>query len=67
GASPGASTSVQAMTEVIKRCFSDRVQTQEWKVQMRKMIPSYGQSLIEDAELLKEVRTRTLSTLQLQK
>lgn len=67
GASPGASTSVQAMTEVIKRCFSDRVQTQEWKVKMRTMVPSYGQSLIEDAELLKEVRTRTLSTLQLQK
>lgn len=65
GASPGASTSVQAMTEVIKRCFSDRVQTQEWKVKMRIMIASYGQSLIDDSDLLKEIRTRTLKTLEI--
>jgi malate dehydrogenase (quinone) len=55
------------MTDVIKRCFSDRVQTQEWKVKMRTLVPSYGQSLIDDAELLKEVRTRTLATLDLKK
>jgi len=30
-------------------------------------VPSYGQSLIDDAELLKEVRTRTLRTLELKK
>jgi len=29
------------------------------------MVPSYGQSLIDDAELLKQVRSRTLKTLQL--
>ena len=67
GASPGASTSVQAMTEVIQRCFSDRIQTHEWKMKMRSMVPSYGQSLIDDADLLNEVRTRTLATLQLKK
>jgi malate dehydrogenase (quinone) len=67
GASPGASTSVQAMLEVIESCYSDRVQTQEWKVKMRSMVPSYGKSLIDDAALLKEVRTRTLRTLALKK
>jgi malate dehydrogenase (quinone) len=65
GASPGASTSVQAMTDVISLCFSDRIQTLEWKSKMRTMVPSYGKSLIDDPELLKEVRTRTLRTLQL--
>jgi len=34
---------------------------------MRTLVPSYGQSLINDAELLKEVRARTLSTLELKK
>jgi malate dehydrogenase (quinone) len=65
GASPGASTSVQAMTEVINRGFAERVQTPDWKTQMQKMVPSYGQSLIEDAALLKDVRARTLATLGL--
>jgi len=65
GASPGASTSVQAMMDVISRCFSDRMQTLEWKKKMKVMVPSYGQSLVEDKALLKEVRSRTLSTLNL--
>jgi len=65
GASPGASTSVQAMMDVIARCFSDRMQTLEWKKKMKVMVPSYGQSLVDDAALLKEVRSRTLSTLNL--
>ena len=65
GASPGASTSVQAMTDVITRCFSDRIQTLEWKNKMKVMVPSYGKSLLNDAELLEEVRNRTLDTLKL--
>lgn len=65
GASPGASTSVQAMMDVIARCFSDRMQTLEWKKKMKVMVPSYGQSLVDDAALLQEVRSRTLSTLNL--
>ena len=65
GASPGASTSVQAMIEVIGRCFTERIQAQEWQAKMRKMVPSFGQSLINDAALLNLVRARTLSTLEL--
>ena len=65
GASPGASTSVQAMIEVIGRCFAERIQAQEWQAKMRKMVPSFGQSLINDAALLNLVRARTLSTLEL--
>ncbi len=65
GASPGASTSAQAMIAIIERCFSDRMQTIEWKNKMKDMIPSYGQSLINDASLLASVRSKTLSTLKL--
>ncbi len=65
GASPGASTSVQAMIEVIERCFKQRMKSTEWKRKMKEMIPSYGESLDENATLLHEVRKKTLATLHL--
>jgi malate dehydrogenase (quinone) len=65
GASPGASTSAQAMISIIERCFSDQMKTASWVTKMKDMVPSYGQSLIDDASLLEEVRTRTLNTLKL--
>src|SRR5690606_29100490 len=43
GASPGASVAVQAMIEVLERCFADRMQG-EWKSRLQGMIPSYGQN-----------------------
>ncbi len=66
GASPGASTSVQAMIEVIERCFKSRVKTPEWRRKLKEMIPSYGESLDENAALLHAVRERTLATLGLE-
>jgi malate dehydrogenase (quinone) len=65
GASPGASTSVQAMVEVIERCFKARMKTADWKHRMKEMIPSYGESLDENVALLHEVRRNTLGTLRL--
>jgi malate dehydrogenase (quinone) len=67
GASPGASTSVQTMIEVIERCFKQRMKSAEWKQKMKEMIPSYGESLDENVALLHEVRQRTLDTLKLEK
>jgi len=65
GASPGASTAVHAMVDVIERCFADRLESGDWKAKLKTMIPSYGESLIDDAKLLSDVRELTLSTLQL--
>jgi len=65
GASPGASTSVQAMIEVIERCFRARMQTPEWQRKMKEMIPSYGESLDRNRPLLQEIRKRTVATLHL--
>jgi len=65
GASPGASTAVNAMLEVIERCFGQLNKTPEWQERMKTMIPSYGQSLLDDEQLLNKVRERTLSTLKL--
>jgi malate dehydrogenase (quinone) len=65
GASPGASTATQTMIDVIERCFSDKLDSDGWKERLKTMIPSYEESLIEDAELLKAIRQDTLSTLEL--
>ncbi|MBK1886223.1 MULTISPECIES: malate dehydrogenase (quinone) [Marinobacter] len=65
GASPGASTAANAMISVIERCFAQSMQTPEWQERMKVMVPSYGQSLVNDGELLAKVRERTLSTLKL--
>lgn len=67
GASPGASVSVQAMINVIERCFSAQLKTTDWQQKMKTLVPSYGGSLVEDADLLKVIRQRTLKTLKLEK
>ena len=53
GASPGASTAVQVMLEVINKCFP--AQAKEWEPKIKEMIPSYGISLAGNPELLKQV------------
>ena len=65
GASPGASVSVQAMLDVMNRCFKDRIGHNDWQQKIKTAIPSFGESLIDDANLLKRVRTHTLKTLHL--
>ncbi len=65
GASPGASTSVQAMISVIERCFSKQLKTPDWQKKLKELVPSYGESLIENAALLAQVRQRNLATLKL--
>lgn len=65
GASPGASVSVQAMINVIERCFSEKIKTEQWHSRIKALIPSYGESLIDDSQLLAQVRNRTLQVLNL--
>jgi len=63
GASPGASTAVHVMLEVIKKCFPQHMK--EWQAKIKEMIPSYGVSLMENPELLHEIHTSTTETLGL--
>lgn len=65
GASPGASTAANAMLDVLQRCFPEKMKTEEWQTRMKTLVPSYGQSLVNDEELLLSVRERTLTTLKL--
>ena len=53
GASPGASTAVSAMLDVLQRCFADRYQS--WLPTLKEMVPSLGATLSRDPALFDEV------------
>jgi malate dehydrogenase (quinone) len=63
GASPGASTAVHVMLEVLEKCFPQYMK--EWEAKIKEMIPSYGLSLVENPELFEEIHTSTAHTLGL--
>jgi malate dehydrogenase (quinone) len=65
GASPGASTAVWIMLQVIERCFRDNLTTKGWANKLKQMIPSYGQSLIENPALAQRVRAETAAILNI--
>ncbi|MGO4878856.1 malate:quinone oxidoreductase [Pedobacter psychrotolerans] len=66
GASPGASTAVSIMLELLARCFKEDLATDEWQAKIRDMIPTYGQELSNDAELCKKTRERTSKVLEIE-
>ncbi|WP_028543690.1 malate:quinone oxidoreductase [Paenibacillus taiwanensis] len=63
GASPGASTAVNVMLELITKCFPQHIK--EWEPKIKEMIPSYGVSLVEHPELFHQIHTLTTRTLRL--
>lgn len=67
GASPGASTSVAIMINLLKRCFPDRAKSDSYRKKLREMIPSWGKKLNDDPALCESTRARTSSILQLDK
>jgi len=65
GASPGASTAVWIMLQVIERAFPEKLKTGGWSSKLKQLIPSYGQSLIDHPELCLQVRAETAAVLNL--
>ncbi|WP_149094395.1 malate:quinone oxidoreductase [Paenibacillus terrae] len=63
GASPGASTAVNVMLEVLERCFPQHMK--EWEPKIKEMIPSHGVSLAENPELFQEIHAFTTQALGL--
>ncbi|MCU1640089.1 MAG: Malate dehydrogenase (quinone) [Nocardia sp.] len=53
GASPGASTCVSAMLDVMKRCFPGEFAS--WEPKLKEMVPSLGVKLSENQALYREV------------
>lgn len=66
GASPGASTSVSIMLDVIKKCFPENHASEEWQSVLKKMIPCYGKSLIKNGDLCKDMRKKSTRILKLE-
>ncbi|SEO02169.1 malate:quinone oxidoreductase [Paenibacillus sp. OV219] len=63
GASPGASTAVSVMLEVLNRCFPQEMKA--WEPKIKEMIPSYGVSLVKNPELINEIHSSTSELLGL--
>jgi malate dehydrogenase (quinone) len=65
GASPGASTAAWIMIELVERCFQEQLKDAGWSAKLKEMIPSYGQSLAENAALCQRVRAETAAILKI--
>ncbi len=65
GASPGASTAVSIMTDLVGKCFKKEITTPEWQEKLKTMIPSFGQKLNDNPALLEKIRKNTAETLKL--
>jgi malate dehydrogenase (quinone) len=63
GASPGASTAVPAMFDVMERCFPDRYQG--WRPKLKEMVPSLGTELVSEPALFEKVWAHGTKVLKL--
>jgi malate dehydrogenase (quinone) len=63
GASPGASTAVSIILELMQDCFPDQMVS--WKQKIKEMIPSFGRLLAQDASLSLDIASHTNKTLAL--
>ncbi|MFZ2965328.1 MAG: malate dehydrogenase (quinone), partial [Rhodoglobus sp.] len=63
GASPGASTAVPIMFQVIEKCFPDRIEG--WMPQLKQMVPSYGTQLSADPKLAAKTLQGTANALKI--
>ncbi len=63
GASPGASTAVSIMLDVMERCFSSEYPG--WRPRLRELIPSEGIELSRNPAMLQEIQAETDRVLQL--
>lgn len=65
GASPGASTSVSIMLDLLNKCFKTEMQSEAWQTKLQAMIPSYGKKLSNDPILSQQVRRWSHEVLEL--
>ena len=63
GASPGASTAVAIMFDLVQRCFPEQAATAEWQAKFHELVPSFGQQLAENPALCAAVRQRSQDVL----
>jgi len=61
GASPGASTAVPIMLNLLSRCFPSKVS--EWEPRLKELIPAYGVKLNDNPQLADEIVGHTSKVL----
>lgn len=64
GASPGASTAVPIMLDLLQKCFPGR--HSEWTARLTELIPAYGRTLDTDPQLADEIMGHTAEVLGIQ-
>ena len=65
GASPGASTAVSIILEVLERCWPERISTKSWQTRIRQLLPNYGEDPNIDSSVLLRMRSRVDHLLNL--
>ena len=65
GASPGASTSISIIVEVLEKCFPDEIKSDAWQTQLKAMLPAYGKNLAEDSALYRKLRSKADGLLEI--
>ena len=65
GASPGASTAVTIMIEVLNRCWYEKMKSNQWQERFLELFPSIGKDINSNEEALLEIRKRNDFLLQL--
>lgn len=65
GASPGASTAVPVMLDVLQRCFPQQMQSAEWQARLSAMIPSHGVDLKRERASFQAMNRRSNAQLGL--
>jgi len=65
GASPGASTAVTIMLEVLQRCWADKMASDQWQKRLRRLLPSFQKDLLSEPSIFLQTRKRSSSLLNL--
>ena len=65
GASPGASTAVTIMIEVLNRCWHEKMKSSQWKKRMLELFPSFESDINSNQEALVAIRKRNDFLLKL--
>jgi malate dehydrogenase (quinone) len=66
GASPGASTAAYIAISVLEKCFANELTASAWLPKLKAIIPSYGVSLIDDADFCQRIRAETADVLKIE-
>jgi malate dehydrogenase (quinone) len=66
GASPGASTAAFIAISVLEKCFANELTASAWLPRLKAIIPSYGVSLIDDADFCQRIRAETADVLKIE-